>query len=357
MKKVITLLILFLSIVSCSSSDDNAAAAGTGIIIDAKDFFTEINENPEKGLSLGTIEASVNQGELSFAIDKQSPEGALELNESTGELQVINETLFDYELHPELTATANISSGGTTETIDITVSLKNLNNCFISKISTGTKSNLIEERFYDDQNRISIVKKYVNEGSTLVTTHTYTYETDKITVKNLEHRRNYEWDSKYTLKDGLAIEMEELKIPDLRLEYDRTQTWEYDENNFIITDNTVDQRYAGNITATGFNYIIEDENLSKSVVIAVVNTNSTTITSEYAYDSSLENKQNYGTPFLGRAYKNLVTKQERTTKDMDDNITDQRTLEYSYVLNNEGYIVEEKVGDTTIYYEYFCIEE
>lgn len=61
---------------------------------------------------------------LAFSITAQTPEGALNINASTGELEVADAKLFDFETNPQLIATVKVD--GATNTGTVTVNLTNL---------------------------------------------------------------------------------------------------------------------------------------------------------------------------------------------------------------------------------------
>jgi hypothetical protein len=92
-------------------------------VITASDLSVSIDENPEAGASLGTIEATVNTGSLQFSLVSQSVAGALALNASTGAVTVADAALFDFETVQSLTAIVSITSGSVSENITVTISL------------------------------------------------------------------------------------------------------------------------------------------------------------------------------------------------------------------------------------------
>lgn len=104
--KVVIYTFLLL-IYSCSNDDDNA------VIVSLQDFEVTINENPNSGDVLGTVQSSTTAS-LMFSITSQTPSGALSINESTGELSVADANLFDYESITMITATVNASGASNT---------------------------------------------------------------------------------------------------------------------------------------------------------------------------------------------------------------------------------------------------
>jgi len=92
-------------------------------VITASDLSVSIDENPEAGASLGTIEATVNTGSLQFSLVSQSTDGALTVNASTGAVTVADAALFDFETVQSLTANIRVSSGSVSEDVTVTITL------------------------------------------------------------------------------------------------------------------------------------------------------------------------------------------------------------------------------------------
>lgn len=91
--------------------------------VNAQNFNSTIDENPTNGQSLGTVVAS-GDATLTYSITTQSPSGSLNINPTTGELTVLNATLFDYETSPTITATVQVDNSGTTENLTVTIDLQ-----------------------------------------------------------------------------------------------------------------------------------------------------------------------------------------------------------------------------------------
>lgn len=92
-------------------------------VITASNLSSSINENPEVGSAIGTVQASVTSGSLQYSLVSQSVSGALTVNASTGEVTVADVSLFDFETLQTLTAVIRISSGSVSENINVTVSI------------------------------------------------------------------------------------------------------------------------------------------------------------------------------------------------------------------------------------------
>ena len=125
--KAPSFLLLILFFWACS--EDEPAEA---IVITASDLVVTLAENPGAGQSLGTIQASVNVGELMFEITDQSMAGAFAIDASTGEVSVANPTLFDFESTQELTAEVTLTSGNATELVDVTATITDVSDATIT---------------------------------------------------------------------------------------------------------------------------------------------------------------------------------------------------------------------------------
>jgi hypothetical protein len=90
--------------------------------INVQDFTVSVDENPTDGQVLGTVQAN-GSGTLSFSITSQTPTGAIALNATTGEISVIDPTLFDFETNPIITAEISVTDGVETTAVTATINL------------------------------------------------------------------------------------------------------------------------------------------------------------------------------------------------------------------------------------------
>ncbi|WP_074407537.1 cadherin domain-containing protein [Aquimarina megaterium] len=171
-------------VISCSSDDDVV----TETTITAKDFETTIDENPTEGQELGTIEATTNQGTLTYTLKSEEPEGALSIDSKTGKITVKDAILFDYETRKKLTATLLIKNGDSNKEAKVTV---HLNDIYDPLITLKDFETTIDENPTEGQ-ELGTIEATTNQG-----TLTYTLkneepkgalnidkETGKITVKD-----------------------------------------------------------------------------------------------------------------------------------------------------------------------------
>lgn len=123
---------------ACSDSDEEQNT------ITVSDFQTTIDEHPEQGSAIGVPTVSVN-GELSFSILSQNPNGALDIDASSGELTVLNTLLFDYETSQAVTAEIEVSSVSTSEILQVTINLNDIDD--IARFLTESKELYLETSF------------------------------------------------------------------------------------------------------------------------------------------------------------------------------------------------------------------
>ena len=93
------------------------------IMVTIQDFEVTVDENPIKGDVLGSVLASTNIGEVVFSIISQSPENALTIDPSTGELTVVDASLFEFDFNPVITATVEARNGEVAQQASATINL------------------------------------------------------------------------------------------------------------------------------------------------------------------------------------------------------------------------------------------
>tara|TARA_R110000823_G_C15929229_1_gene499348 strand:+ start:1103 stop:2194 length:1092 start_codon:yes stop_codon:yes gene_type:complete len=131
-----------MSIVSCSSDDE--ASEKVQITVTASDFTTTMDENPTNGQVIGQIEASTNDGNLSFTVtQQQNPVGALAVNAVSGELTVADETLFDFEANQTITAVVTVANEGISQNITVEINIQDI---FEEKVYEGDVWLAIQEQ-------------------------------------------------------------------------------------------------------------------------------------------------------------------------------------------------------------------
>ena len=132
MKKFVKQLFLGLPMafiwLQCSGGEDegNDYIPSEEATISVSDLTTDFDENPSEGDFIAGIQASTTSGPLSFSFISESVEGAMTINDSTGELFVGDSSLFDFESRYTLTAVVRVSSGSASQDITVTVNLNDI---------------------------------------------------------------------------------------------------------------------------------------------------------------------------------------------------------------------------------------
>ena len=122
----------------------------TAVVLTAEDFAVTIDENPAEGAVLGTIKAEVTEGAISYAITSQDVEGALAINEETGELSVLNVEPFDYEVNESISSTVTVSAEGADDVeVAIMITINNVSDVpFITTWGITADAPTLEITYY-----------------------------------------------------------------------------------------------------------------------------------------------------------------------------------------------------------------
>ncbi|WP_073086788.1 Kelch repeat-containing protein [Winogradskyella jejuensis] len=127
--KFTNLLMFAVLLISFSCSDDDS------VEITLEDLTVTIDENPLNGQIIGTVEV-MGTSSPDFSISSQTPNGALNIDASSGELTVADAALFDFETNPVITAT--ISAIGTSNTAAVTINLLDTHEALTGQFSEVT---------------------------------------------------------------------------------------------------------------------------------------------------------------------------------------------------------------------------
>jgi len=121
---------------ACTNSSDEDPAPVENFVVN--NFRAFINEGVVSGEVLGTIDATSESGMLSFTLTSQSPQDAIQVNASTGEITVDNSSVFVFADNPQITATVEISNGSEAKTASITININEPGEVVLT-IWTGSK--------------------------------------------------------------------------------------------------------------------------------------------------------------------------------------------------------------------------
>lgn len=124
MKKLILLftIVICSNILSCSSDDNDKLI----ITVDTSDVVFSIDENPTNNQVIGVVPGTTNQGNISFSIVSQTPNDAFDIDTATGELTVLNETLFDFETNPIITGIIKVANGEISKNSNLTININDI---------------------------------------------------------------------------------------------------------------------------------------------------------------------------------------------------------------------------------------
>ena len=99
--KYFHLIVILMFAFSCEEKDTPTPEEPEIIEIDIADFTATVKENSAQGALIGTVYANYEQGRLSFDLVSQSPEGAIQLDDFTGDITILDSALFDFETNPK----------------------------------------------------------------------------------------------------------------------------------------------------------------------------------------------------------------------------------------------------------------
>ncbi len=162
MRKFIIAIVTLHLLISCNKDDNNLV-----IEVITEDFVTTIDENPMPLLELGTVIGSSNNGEVSFEIESQNPQGAFSIDRQSGLITVLDATAFDFEINTTITGIVRVSNEDAFANSNILI---NINDIEDSMLTVENLNVQIDENPEPNQNLGSIVAT-TDQGSL-----TYTVE-------------------------------------------------------------------------------------------------------------------------------------------------------------------------------------
>lgn len=97
------------------------------VVITTEELVITADENPEQSAFLGTVLGRTNIGNIEFLVSEQTPNGAIHINPTTGDISVAEPSLFDFEAHPTITAIVSLSNGDALEQTTVRIDLVDIN--------------------------------------------------------------------------------------------------------------------------------------------------------------------------------------------------------------------------------------
>jgi len=110
----------------------------TEIVITTENFSAIVDENEENETSLGTVSASVNEGTLEFSIKSQTPDNAVSIDSSTGELFIADNTAFDYETNTSISGIIEAKVDSQTEDFTFIITINDIQDSTITISSNNS---------------------------------------------------------------------------------------------------------------------------------------------------------------------------------------------------------------------------
>jgi sugar lactone lactonase YvrE len=144
MKKNLTYNLLLLAFVlvffGCSSDDSTEPEdePDTEIVITTENFTASVNENEDNDTSLGTVSATVNEGTIEFIIKSQTPDNAVSIDSSTGELFIADNTAFDYETNTSITGVIEAKVDTESEEFNFTITINDIQDSTVTITSNNS---------------------------------------------------------------------------------------------------------------------------------------------------------------------------------------------------------------------------
>lgn len=167
----IVFLLSIFTFISCSKDSDNPER--TEITVTTSGFTANMDENPENGQVIGTIQGSTNEGSVSFSITEQNPAGAFSIDATSGELKVADASLFKFESNPVITGTVKVANGAVFKNALVTLNLNDLNGekIFDGNVQIETQQEVID---FGSQNYTRVTGDFIIGDINLNTQSTIT---------------------------------------------------------------------------------------------------------------------------------------------------------------------------------------
>lgn len=146
--RIIFLLFSALAILlveSCTNRSEEPTPEDTFRV---NDFVAFVDENPSEGQVIGVIDATTTEGTLSFSLIGTDPGSAIEIDEATGEVTVLDANLYVFAENETIIGSVEVTNGIETETASITININDPTGPSFN-IWTGPKITFVKE---DDAN-------------------------------------------------------------------------------------------------------------------------------------------------------------------------------------------------------------
>ncbi len=95
-------------------------------MVSIEDATFSIAENPAANSEIGVVIGTSDQGDVTYSILSQEPEGAIAVDEVSGSVTVADASIFDFEVHQTVTATIRAAFGSISADATVTINITDL---------------------------------------------------------------------------------------------------------------------------------------------------------------------------------------------------------------------------------------
>lgn len=119
------LLAIVVLFTSCSNDDDNNGPQNHAPV--SEDMEISMDENPTSDILTAIVATDAEDDTLTYSIVSQTPANSIQINETTGEVFIMDINAFDYEQNTNITAVIAISDGNSVTEITLTINILDIN--------------------------------------------------------------------------------------------------------------------------------------------------------------------------------------------------------------------------------------
>ncbi len=120
--KTLILLAILVVFTSCSNDDEPINHAPV-----SEDKEISMDENPTSDILTTIIATDLDGDTLTYSIVTQTPTGSIQINETTGEVFVMDINAFDYEQNTSIIAVIAVSDGNLITEMTLTINILDVN--------------------------------------------------------------------------------------------------------------------------------------------------------------------------------------------------------------------------------------
>jgi hypothetical protein len=120
--KTLILLAIVVVFTSCSNDDEPKNHAPV-----SEDKEISMDENPTSDILTTIIATDLDGDTLTYSIVSQTPTGSIQINETTGEVFVMDINAFDYEQNTSIIAVIAVSDGNLITEMTLTINILDVN--------------------------------------------------------------------------------------------------------------------------------------------------------------------------------------------------------------------------------------